>query len=50
MSQNDEEAVEVDQGIVFPLLTSGASDNDVGEVSSEYCCLHDVYRHVLTAE
>ena len=29
--------MEVDQGIVFPLLTSGTSDGEVGEVSREYC-------------
>ena len=28
--------MEVDQGIVFPLLTSGTSDGEVGEVSREY--------------
>ena len=47
MSQVDEETVEVDQGIVFPLLTSGTSDNDVGEVSSEYHCqLYHLYHLV----
>ena len=51
MSQMDEEAVEVDQGIVFPLLTSGASDNEVGEVSHEYCCqIRSFYFLVSTAE
>lgn len=35
MSQIDEVIVEVDQGIVFPLLTSGTSDNEVGEVSCQ---------------
>jgi len=35
MSQMDEMAAEVDQGIVFPLLTSGANDNEVGEVSNQ---------------
>lgn len=34
MSEVDEVTVEVDQGIVFPLLTSGANDNEVGEVRS----------------
>lgn len=41
-SQFEEMTVEVDQGIVFPLLTSGAGDADVGEVSvmSCYIILH----------
>ena len=42
MSQTNEVTVEVDQGIVFPLLTSGASDNEVGEVSGHCSMLLDV--------
>ena len=38
-SQYEEVTVEVDQGIVFPLLTSGTSDADVGEVSMMSYCI-----------
>ena len=35
MSQIDEVTVEVDQSIVFPLLTSSVNDSEIGEVSNE---------------